>query len=123
MRLFVGVVLVALVAWPERHVRAFVTDFRHGGSGVDARLMALFEMAARQQGRRIVNVDSIDEFDGAAYRLYEIELSPDERASFRRVWHRRLFPEVVDVGPRTKTMYRDAGLHVLVDIVKDAWDG
>ena len=141
VRFLVGVVLVALVAWPERHrVARFwpqprVRTFDLNGVAVDdatiARLRDLTAADRRMRDEWRECIRASPTWTGAyvvteplavvsarpGSRIYEIARPPlPDFGSGRDVF-------IIGQAPVPEFAFRDAGLHVLLNIIRDVIDG
>jgi len=126
VRLFVGVVLVALVAWPERHVPVIDVPTAYEPERLEATAL---RAATRDPSVRLVRGDVTLLAQNTASRIYSRPLLgsavPTQAAAVeptRVLKHRVLNQWVAILDDEHRWMYRDASLHVLLDIIRDVID-
>jgi hypothetical protein len=124
-RLFVGVALVALVAWPERHVPATKWHAHYDSNGTAEVGVGPWRMG---WGMYFTADDPADLAEDPTSRVYGLVgcraavrekllvLCPEEPPDYVEM----LVERIVHHG---RYRYRDAGLRVLIDIIRDVIDG
>ena len=122
-RLFVGVVLMALVAWPERYERVQIFAFIRPRAAADGSVVIIpFAAYAARQAVPEFSWRTGDDLRAFGF-LHDCGDECDQSVEFTLTDEPPTVRGDVCHDAGESWYYRDAGLHVLLDIIRDAIDG